>query len=188
MTTQQQSDFLGEDKASALAVLYQKIPIFRLTGSISLIEWGVCQRMVSDLDIVVGSFDEILAISDAFSVDFAFNYADEMQHEPLYKSIGHEREPLVFALRPLPNRAHFKIGVVDCCVFLGKDQEAKMCQIAGLDFLVSHPRYAVEAKRKYLKDLEEIEAKKPLTGSQQAKRAKHLADVSAYDILFSSIS
>ena len=57
-----------------------------------------------------------------------------------------------------------------------------------LDFLVSHPRYAVEAKRKYLKDLEEIETQKPLSEFQQAKRAKHLADVSAYDILFSYIS
>lgn len=187
MTTQQQTDFLGEDKASALAVLYQKIPIFRLTGSVSLIEWGVCERSVSDIDIVVGTFDEIWAISDSFSVDYDFDYTEDMEHSPIYKSVGHEREPLVFALRPLPNRAHFKIGVVDCCVFLGKDQEAKMCNIAGLDFLVSHPRYAVDAKRKYLKDLEEIEVKKPLTEFQQAKRAKHLADVTAYDIIFSSI-
>lgn len=179
---------MGADKAAALAVLYHKIPIFRLTGSISLIEWGVCQRTVSDLDIVVGSFDEICAISDAFSVDFEFDYSDEMQHTPLYKSVGHEREPLVFALRPLPNRAHFSINGVKCCVFLGKDQEAKMCSIAGLEFLVSHPRYAVEAKRRYLKDLQEIESQKPLTEFQKSKRAKHLADVLAYDIIFGSIS
>ena len=188
MTNQQQFDFLGEDKASALAILYQKIPNFRLTGSISLIEWGVCQRPVSDIDIVVGTFDEIQAIADSFPVDYDFDYTDDMEHSPILKSVGHEREPLIFALRPLPNRAHFQIGGVKCCVFLGKGQEAKMCQIAGLDFLVSHPRYAVEAKRKYLKDLEEIETQKPLSEFQQAKRAKHLADVSAYDILFSYIS
>lgn len=188
MTTKQQLDFLGSEKAAALSVLYQKIPIFRLTGSISLIEWGVCQRPVSDIDLVVGSFDEICSISDSFSVDYDFDYTDEMEHSPILKSVGHEREPLVFALCPLPNRAYFVIDGVKCCVFLGKDQEAKMCQIAGLDFLVSHPRYAVDAKRKYLKDLEEMEAQKPLTEFQQAKRAKHLADVSAYDIIFPLVS
>lgn len=181
MTNQQQSDFVGEEKAAVLAVLYQKIQIFRLTGSISLIEWGVCQRPVSDIDLVVGTFDEIWAIAEHFSVEYDFDYTDEMEHSPLFKSIGHEREPLAFALRPMPNRAHFKINGVKCCVFLGKDQEAKMCRIAGLDFLVSHPRYAVEAKRKYLKDLKEVEVQKPLTEFQQAKRAKHLDDVLAYE-------
>lgn len=184
MDIQKQSDFLGAEKAAALAILYKKIAIFRLTGSISLIEWGVIERVVSDIDIVVGSWEELEAISKEFSVDFDFDYSDEMEHAPLSKSIGHNQEPLVFALRPLPNRAHFKIGNVNCCVFLGKYQEAKMCQIAGLDFLVSHPRYAIEAKRRYLKDLEEIESKKPLTEFQQAKRAKHFVDILAYDIAF----
>jgi hypothetical protein len=184
MTQQQQSDFLGDDKINTLFIIYQKIPLFRLTGSISLIEWGICERRISDIDIVVDTFDEIQDISNVFPVEFDFDYTDEMEHAALLKSIGHEQEPLTFALRPLPNRAYFKIGEVNCCVFLGKGQEVKSCQIGGIDFLVSHPKYAIEAKKRYLKDLEHIESKMPLTEFQKAKRTKHMADVLAYDLAF----
>lgn len=74
------------------------------------------------------------------------------------------------------NRISFKLGKVNCCVFYGEDQEWKMCDYHGVSARVSHPRYAIAAKKKYVADYENS----PGDPAMLHRIVKHKRDIEAY--------
>jgi hypothetical protein len=185
MNIQEQTEFLGFDKLNALDTLAIYLPTFQITGSISLFEYGVCKRKISDIDIVVNSFDCITYLENFFNVEYTFDYTDEIETKQDFHPVkldGHLKYLV-------PNRAKTLINGVNICIFVGKNQECKFFEYMNeRKFKVSHPRYAIEAKRRYLLDLEEIEKKDTLNDFQSKKRAKHLADILAYERMPSLVS
>lgn len=187
MTSQEQIEFLGLDKLNVLDILKLNLQSFQLTGSISLFEFDVIKRKISDIDIVVDSFDCLHSFesSTGLSLNYTFDYTDEIEQKKDFHPVkldGHLKYLV-------PNRASCKINGVNVCFFVGKKQEFKHCEyMRDRKFKVSHPRYAIEAKRQYLLNLVEIEKEKPLTDFQKAKRIKHSSDILAYDERFLFIS
>ena len=180
MTLQEQIEFLGLEKLNVLDTLNLFLLNFQITGSISLFEYGVIKRKILDLDIVVNSFDCLQKFEDKTKIilDYSFDYTDEIEQKQDFhpKKLDGHLKYLV------PNRAFCKINEIDVCFFVDKNQEHKYCKyMLDRKFKVSHPRYAIEAKRQYLLDLIEIEKEKPLTDFQKAKRIKHSSDILAFE-------
>lgn len=180
MTQEEQIEFLGLAKLNVLAQLKDMIPDFAIGGSISLIEYGVCKRKVQDIDIVVANFDLILNIAKQdIRVDYDFDYDSELQGKGT---------SAYFEKGKIPNQARFEIDGVHICAFYGNEIEYKMCDyMFDKTFKVSHPRYAIEAKKRYLNCLLEREKLEPLNEYNLAKRVKHTADIEAFEAIFPSV-
>lgn len=178
MTKLEQFNFLGLDKLNALDRLNVLLPEFQITGSVSLFEYGVIKREISDIDIVVPHFDLVYRCicPKVKGVELWFDYTDKLQ--PNADSTEQPKGKI-------PNRASFNLDGVDVCIFYGIGQEFKFCEyVVNRRFKVSHPRYSVDAKLKYLKDLAEIELRMPLTDFQKQKKAKYLSDVNNFNVRF----
>lgn len=163
MTQHEQIQLLGLDKLKVI----DKINVmlrgdFQLTGSISLVEYGIVKREISDIDIVVESFS-ILKIAlrvKGYKHSYWFGYSDNT------------------GTPKVTNRISFEIDGVKCCAFYSEHQEFKVCDyILERKFRVSHPRYAIAAKKKYVRDLFQ---KDKLNKFQISKLKKHSSDIQLY--------
>lgn len=174
MTIAEQEQYLGTGKLKVLEQLHILLPDMQLTGSISLFEYDCIKRDINDIDIVVSEdLGKVGRRLEAFySVDYSVDYGDEMQQ------IG---ESSVFVRGVIPNRIFFEVGAVKVCVFYGTNQEHKLCSYLSGVIKVSHPRYAIRAKLRYLADLDEVERSAGgLTEFQKNKRTKHATDIAAF--------
>lgn len=167
MTTNDQIKYIGFEKLNAMDRLKVLIPNFHFTGSLSLLCYGVTQRVVGDLDIVVSNMDVLYRVEDAGEqVDRYFDYETEL---PKCSNIQLKGK--------IPNRAHIKLYNTDVCVFYAKDEEVRMFEfMAGRVFKVAHPRYAIAAKESYVKNL----LSKSRTEAQEARMNKHKNDINEY--------
>lgn len=162
---------------AVLYLLQHKIPELTVGGSISLVAWGVVNRPIGDIDIVVPELESLDDLEVEYDVDYDFvdsvelvPTVDEGKKMVLQK---HKRpEP-----RPI-NQITFKIGDVKCCAFLNKGEETKPVMLGDIEFQVAHPKHAVEAKRKYYQHLMK---KVKLTEAQEARLKKHLVDILMYE-------
>jgi hypothetical protein len=174
MTIEQQTTLIGFEKLNALDVLVTLIPNFQLTGSISLLAYGVNERKIEDIDIVVNSFACVEHIGKSYNLSYTFDYTDDIEQvkelHP-HKVDGHLKYLV-------PNRAHMVVHGVKVCIFVGKNQECQFFEFMNeRKFKISHPIYAIEAKKKYLDDLYKMEK---LNHFQYAKMSKHSMDVANY--------
>ena len=172
MTTKDQMEFLGLDKLNALDVLSNKLnpSSFQLTGSISLFEFDIVKREISDIDIVVNSLDRIKRTFDKKEYDLQewFDYSDKMENP---KNTDQEKGKVT-------NRISFKINDVKICAFYSDEQRFKICNyMLDRKFKVSNPRYSIEAKEKYIIDLLQ---KENLNKFQIKKLEKHSSDIIAF--------
>ena len=170
MTTEQQTDLLGFDKLNVLDRLNIILPNFYVTGSVSLVEYGVVSRPIHDLDICVRNMDLCYRLIDkGYTVDFDFDYEQPLPKDSVVQLKG-----------KIANRAGVMINGIPVCIFYVKDEEeTKMVEfMCGRRFQIAHPRYAIGAKRGYLLNLNQ---KPILTAEQKARKDKHQADVDAFE-------
>jgi hypothetical protein len=171
MTQDEQIKFLGLDKLNALDRLNViLLGNFQLTGSISLFEHGIIKRQISDIDIVVDSLDRLKVTFDKKGCEFQewFDYSEPLENP----SLTLQRKGKV------TNRISFKIGEVNCCAFFGKKQEFKIFEyMLDRKFKVSHPIYAIQAKKKYVTDLFKMDT---LDEFQLSRLKKHISDIQSF--------
>lgn len=165
MTTEDQIKNIGFEKFNAMDRLKVLIPNFHFTGSISLLAYGVVNRPIGDLDIVVSNMD-VLHDLEEVNVDMDFDYDSEL---PMESGIQHKGK--------IPNRAHINLYNTDICVFYSKGEQTELFEFFnGRVFKVAHPRYAIAAKIGYVEKLR----LKDRTEAQEARMNKHLKDIEAY--------
>jgi hypothetical protein len=142
MTQEEQIKYLGLKKLNALDKLNVILSSqFQLTGSISLFEYNIVKRKISDIDIVVNSLDKLKIAFDIKGYNFQewFNYSDKLE-DPSKSLHGKGK---------VTNRISFDIDGVKCCAFYSPHQEFKICEyMLGRKFKVSHPIYAIQVKKK----------------------------------------
>lgn len=169
---------LPSGKLGALKAISEKVK-FHLGGSLSLVAWNVLNRPIGDIDIVVDSELQLDIIESNWETEFDMNYeretAEEVEEVEPYPRIGLIQ--LVEVPKPEFVQARFTVAGYEFCAFLSKDEETKPVLINGTLFDVAHPRYAMEAKEKYVKKLQEKES---LTEEQYERLEKHQMDLTAY--------
>lgn len=171
MTEEEQIKYLGLDKLNVI----DKINIvlngeFQLTGSISLVEYGIVKRKIGDIDIVVKSLDRLKVVFDQKGYDFKewFDYSEELEN-PKNTLQGKGK---------VTNRISFEIDGIKCCAFYGPLETFNVCTyMLNREFKVSHPRYSIEAKKKYVQRLFEKDHLNPF---QVSSLSKHNSDIQLY--------
>lgn len=171
MTKENQIKRIGLDKLNVLDQLNVILDgNFIIGGSISLLEYGIIDRPIYDIDIVVDSLDEIKIKFDQKGYEFQewFDYDDALENQ---KDTIQERGKVT-------NRVSFVIDGINCCAFYGKNQKYRdVSFVADRAFKISDPKYAIAAKKKYIDDLLNRET---YTYEQLDKLEKHASDYAAY--------
>ncbi|MGB1216446.1 MAG: hypothetical protein ACPG5P_01135 [Saprospiraceae bacterium] len=162
MTAKEQIQLIGIDKFNVLDRIHQLLKgKFLITGSISLLAYGICKRTIGDIDILVDDLD-------------AFKTLLEKQNF-MTEEGGHYDKGNNF----IPERVGFSIKGVKCCAFRRKPRQRfkSFSFLASRTFNVAHPKGAIEAKKGYVKVLYSEDR---LTAAQIARLNKHSADIEAY--------
>lgn len=171
MTQEDQVKYLGLDKLNALDRLNVVLGgNFQVTGSISLFEYGIIKRVISDIDIVVNSLDALKVAFSKKGYDFQewYDYSDKLENP---KNTLQKKGRVT-------NRISFEVEGVKCCAFYSTKQKFKVCKyILNREFRVSHPMYSIEAKKKYVIDLFKMDT---LNEFQLSKLKKHNSDIQLF--------
>lgn len=186
MTQEDQFTYLGQDKLAAMRKLRKISPFFlHFSGSLSLFEYGVVQRNIGDLDIIAPGLDKWIHTLKQEGIPY-LTYWGYYELKPMHASmhVVEMRSRRVRRGSRLPNttsswvnRVAFEIKGVKCCVFYGEGQEYKLCEyMGGVKARISHPRYAIAAKKKYV---EEYKAS-PGDPSKLHRVMKHEKDIELF--------
>lgn len=187
MTTQDQVKYIGLDKLNVLDKLKTLILDFQVTGSISLLMYGITDRKINDIDIVVPNFDFLSEIEKNYSVDYTVDYTLNQIKEEI--EVGdHTKSVFPFDFVStrtknvmMPNKAGFKIDGVKIDAFVGKDLVCKeLTSLGGAKFKVTHPYYSIEAKERFIHNYINLAEKQPLKSHQKETIMKHMKDMCNY--------
>ena len=171
MNQDDQIQYLGLDKLNVLDKINNALSgQFQITGSISLLEYGIIKRKVNDIDITVRSLDFIKKIFDKKDYEFQewFDYSEKLE-DP--KKTDQEKGKVT-------NRVSFKInGVKVCAFFFEKGKSMNKKYMVGREFKVLHPKYSIKAKKRFIQRMLE---KDDLTDYQIYQFRKHMEDILSY--------
>lgn len=151
MNTEDQIKLIGLDKLVALDRLRVIIPRFHITGSISLLWYGVISRAVGDIDIVV-------------------------EHKP-YLELSRLRDEPPSALYDDQTHVQFRVDNVNVCAFYSEREETKEIDLFGVKHRIAHPIHSILAKQSYV---DQLNSYLFLTKEQKARRDKHQKDIDAF--------
>lgn len=149
---------IGSSKMAVIKKLYALCPNMLLTGSICLNYYGVIDRRINDIDIVV-TLAQFKSIAPHV-VDFTV----EAQSQPIDEKDENAQDS-------------FRLEIDDCdiCVFIAEDNtNFHTTKLGDTVVHICHPKYAIEAKRKYV-----AKTKGKIFKSEYHK--KHIADIEAYE-------
>lgn len=154
---------------------------FKLTGALSLLFHGIIERHINDIDIVVDSFDILKLLPKDVKPEYTYDY-NEKEPEGFIEILVFKFKRFKTKLIKSPNRAYFELDGYKVDVFLGKDQDYVVGEFSvDRKFKISDPKYSIEAKEKYMKDLYNMLFKnKKLTEAQKYRYKKHQADYKDY--------
>lgn len=156
MTREDQFTYLGQDKIAAMRKLRKISPFFlHFSGSLSLFEYGVVQRNIGDLDIVAPNLDAWIHVLQQEGIPYLtyWGYYEVKQTNEIPRRRLRRGSRLPDTTSSWVNRVAFEIKGVKCCVFYGEGQEYKLCEyVGGIKARISHPRYAIAAKKKYVEE------------------------------------
>lgn len=165
MNERQQINLIGLNKLNVLDWLKVHIPDMQLTGSLSLLAYGVYKtRIVGDIDIVSfnPSFAKVLVEDKHVTTDEFLNSEPDGQSETNLRSVRIEKD-----------------GISIDCFLSGTPQDCKEFNfISGRKFKVSHPKYSIKAKREYITALMKMDE---LTEFRRKKLYKHTQDIIKYN-------
>jgi hypothetical protein len=120
-------------------------------------------------------------ISKDTEVYYTYDYEEEQSND--FISIFFYKAKRYFhKLIKAPNRAYFFIDGEKIDVFAAKEQEFSIGEFSvGRQFKISHPKYSIEAKERYMKDLLTVKEKnKGWTSKQEQSFLKHQKDYIEY--------
>jgi len=147
---------IGDKKIAVIKKLYDLCPNMAITGSICLNYYCVVDRPIKDIDVVV-TLAQFKAIAP-YIIDL---------------KISAESEPIDEKDKNTQNNFRLEMDNCDICVFLAEDNtNFHETKLGETNVRICHPRYAIEAKRKYVNQIKE-------TNSEY--RQKHLSDIEAYE-------
>lgn len=151
---------IGNDRMKIISAVNLMCPTARLCGSISLIYYGVIDRAIGDIDFVIPLKDtkifKGIITEDSEAESEAINTINE----------GDESTGDSFRC---------KIGEFQFCLFVQDDSNSIEVDLNGLKIKIDHPKFAIEAKRKYVAAA--IRKKNEATPYYK----KHVADIEAYE-------
>ena len=157
---------IGLDKLTALdRIKTMTNSKFLVTGSISLYLYGVIDREIKDIDIVVPDLVVFAAIIESYGLQN-------------HKQLDYDEKKKIEDQKI--NQIRFKVNGLWCCAFESKDgEEHKAFPFSvGRSFNVAHPQGAILAKKRYVSDI----LKKDLpTHKQNERLKKHVQDIALYN-------
>lgn len=166
MNERHQINLIGLDKLNVLDWLKVHIPDMQLTGSLSLLAYGVYKtRIVGDIDIVSfnPSFANALVNNDSIETDgFTSSEGGNNESQQELRSVRIKKD-----------------GISIDCFLSDSPQDCKDFDfIGGRKFKVSYPKYSIKAKREYITALMKMDA---LTDFRRKKLYKHTQDIIKYN-------
>jgi len=158
---------LSKEKIEVIKKIYGICPNILLTGSIALTHYGIIDRFIEDIDFVVSRSDADAALRQV-----------EKATSCSWSEIESEEDEISVSYRGELDGQHI-------CLFVADGQEFVKTEINGVVVNISHPRYAIEAKRKYVEFADTILKTNIGNTSFLRKtaqyRQKHLSDIEAYE-------
>ena len=160
-----QETHIGLDKLVALdRIKTMTNSKFLVTGSISLYLYGVIDRDIKDIDIVVPDLVVFAAIIESYGLQS-------------HKQLDYDEKKKIKDQKI--NQIRFKVGKLWCCAFESSDGKHKVFTFSvGRSFNVAHPQGSILAKKRYVSEI----LKKDLpTHKQNERLKKHVQDIALYN-------
>lgn len=158
---------------------------FVIGGSLSLYLYGVIDREIGDLDLIIydkGEFNKFIqnfeVVDDEYLGDDRLTKKDRMKI--LAKSL--QKDNLLNWLENFDaNQMRFLIDGINVCVFYSNEQEDSTYFLVGEhEIKASQPQFAIQVKRKYLKKFDTTEMHN-WDEFKKEKYVKHLTDILNYE-------
>lgn len=174
---------LTQRQINAIVALNKTFPNMKITGGISLNLFGVVNRDVEDIDIVVETQDftkytaEIIKNFDGVFASFGDSGLEFEQED---ETKVNKNVCFKFISQVL-HRNQLRLVKDGCniCVFGDSyNEDFEIMEIAGKPYVISHPKYAISAKMRYVDNL--VNTKSDLTKSQQKYLIKHIKYINNY--------
>jgi len=157
---------LDENKIKALVTLHEITGgNFQIGGSLSLLGYKIINREIHDLDIIVQSPEYITPL-----------LPKNVPHTECYDYFD---DSGYLIENPPVTRIFIRLCETPICIFFSKEEEYTKCEFEGcaLEFKISHPKYAIEAKKNYVKKLLNDSF---LSTFEVQRLEKHMSDILAY--------
>lgn len=169
--------FLPTDMKEALIWINSKVK-FSITGSISLRCHRVINRLPNDIDIVVEDLAAVKKLgADLQKVCFSEVTGLESlnEHQETSKQV----------------QTRLTYNGIKICVFLSPNQDKQLVTVVHRgrheNFYISHPKYAIWAKTRYVKSLIGLSKIMPLSDKKQERMRKHIGDIGKFIKTFPDI-
>jgi len=146
-----------------LLALKMNIGFFQVTGSLLLVEYGVINRGVNDIDIYIKNWEQLENITD---VEYDDDYYDMDEGTP---------EPTEDT-----EMATFEFLDMKVNAFLGYKEEYIEVKGFGFKIQYTHPRYSIEAKENFIQGTLHTYRNRELSSEQVQYLLKHNEDISIY--------
>ena len=153
---------------------------FSVGGSFSLLVWGIINRKIGDLDIIVKSEEDLRYFLENYEESFEkYHEESTLSGDVILEDVSKVAEnPFTLKkIKYIRNQVRVKINDVNVCIFVSKEDElGEYFDLVGLDspVKVADPKYAILAKKKYLSQFGNIEKISEWDESKMTRYVKHI--------------